>query len=445
MKKILFILLALCNFNFLQAGEWKLIDKDPFGITTVSVRSRIDCADTNNCIAVYWYNLDRLAERMTTDGGKTWFTTIIDTAPSWEQWLTRKWHNPNGVQYPDTNLIIITCEDGTYWITRDRGKNWTINQFDTFGIKASFCDSKHGAMLDWNNLYLTTDGGNNWKIINYKHIDSTMRLTGRIYVPDSTTIFIPVGKSEYSAYFYRTYNWGLTWERFDIPLDPSDLFFFNKTEGYCVSGPKVNTNVYKDQIFYTNNGGETWQKKIDTINKFPRGANGLRRVDFADRLNGIAIGPWYKTYRTIDGGETWLQDTSYSWDLKIHFGYLVDISYPSQHIVFAVDDVGDIHKYEETPTDVVETDNYHQEFLSYVFPNPNEGKMNLLIESKLIGSMKLTVFDLQGNLVYNSSIEKTSFSQQFELNFRQFTNGKYYYTLFTGNNKVGEGKFNIIK
>jgi len=59
--------------------------------------------------------------------------------------------------------------------------------------------------------------------------------------------------------------------------------------------------------------------------------------------------------------------------------------------------------------------------------------------------MKLTVFDLQGNFVNVSSIEKTSLTQQFELNLKHLTNGKYFYTIYAGNNKVGEGKFNLIK
>ncbi|ROL61971.1 hypothetical protein D9V86_03005, partial [Bacteroidetes/Chlorobi group bacterium ChocPot_Mid] len=307
MKKILFILLALCNFNFLQAGEWKLIDKDPFGITTVSVRSRIDCADTNNCIAVYWYNLDRLAERMTTDGGKTWFTTIIDTAPSWEQWLTRKWHNPNGVQYPDTNLIIITCEDGTYWITRDRGKNWTINQFDTFGIKASFCDSKHGAIISWDYLYTTKDGGYNWEKIHYTYVDSTQHFGTYLSVPEEQTIYIA-----WAPYFYRSYDWGKTWERLPIPLMPTGILFLNRKDGFIVRGFPVNGSYksLRDIIYSTNDGGDSWQLRLDTINKFPAGAYGLRKVSFADEKNGVVIGSWGKMYRTSDGGITWIQDTS---------------------------------------------------------------------------------------------------------------------------------------
>jgi hypothetical protein len=96
-------------------------------------------------------------------------------------------------------------------------------------------------------------------------------------------------------------------------------------------------------------------------------------------------------------------------------------------------------------TDAMEATYNHQEFLSYVFPNPNEGKMNLYIESKLTGSLKVVVFDLQGNFVNVSSIEKTSLTQQFELNLKHLTNGKYFYTIYAGNNKVGEGKFNLIK
>ena len=90
-------------------------------------------------------------------------------------------------------------------------------------------------------------------------------------------------------------------------------------------------------------------------------------------------------------------------------------------------------------------DDIHEEKDCFVFPNPNEGKMNLYVESKFTGSLKVVVYDLQGNFVNISNIEKTDFTQKIELDLKNLSNGKYHYVIFSGNNKIGFGKFSIIK
>ena len=69
----------------------------------------------------------------------------------------------------------------------------------------------------------------------------------------------------------------------------------------------------------------TWKTILDTNEQSSRG---LYAVDFADAMNGIAVGSRARILRTTDGGETWRTEWG-SAELMIFNESLFDVAYPA--------------------------------------------------------------------------------------------------------------------
>ncbi len=414
MKLFLIIcLIAIFPYSCI-AGKWELLDKGAMGHGEVRYMF-IECPTPCNCMVM----TDR-KDRMTTDCGKTWITTMHDTAiyrADTVYWGTYK-YNATSMSYPDTNFCIITFAYGFYLITRNQGKTWEINQIDSLNLPfisdVSFCNNKFGGLVTEKKIFLTRDGGRHWESID--NIDQRVSynlIFNKIFVLYSNTIFLTSldwdivrdinGKPFYEdtdskGYFYRSYDWGKTWKKLRaIRWRMNDIIFFNKKEGFVAGGPKVNTHIYKDLIYYTSNGGESWDHIIDTINPYPSNPAGLKRIDFADRMNGVALGAWYKMYRTTNGGLSWLQDTSFNYKIDWQ---LSNISYPDTNDLYGIVSFQQaIYKYNKNISDVSERANDITVISLYPNPITSSSSLNIKIKFGTMSSLDFQIINSTGIII----------------------------------------------
>jgi len=392
MLKIILVFLFL--FHPVLAENWELLDENPFGTLRVSYIG-MSCYDSNNYIAFGNYNDYSILCRLTSDGGDTWETITRDTIVSIADTMYYKDGGVRDAAYPDSNLIILTCDSGFYWRTTDRGMNWEINKLDCpFMLRTiDMLDSKVGAVASPNWLFLTTDGGKNWKD-NY-YLDSMEVFIDLNFISDSIIIALCYSTHTKKTFIMKTRDFGTNWERYSaMQYQFGEIYFFDEYEGFAVARPKVNTNVRKDVLYHTKDGGQTWQSIIDTIaNK----EDGLRHIRFADRNNGIVLGYKFKMYRTKDGGESWKRD--YSFDYAYAGDYFSDVAYPdTNNLLGCVLNNAKIFRFIENPVAVYEKkispDNL-------VYPNPiNRGENLNLHLSDFNKEMTIEMYSLLGVLTF---------------------------------------------
>ncbi|MCD4796891.1 MAG: carboxypeptidase regulatory-like domain-containing protein, partial [Candidatus Cloacimonetes bacterium] len=198
----------------------------------------------------------------TTDGGNSWTSTQINTAPSGgdtamifaldgnKAWAPIHTGNPQGIYYTD-----------------DGGQNWVRQESANYNLGGSFPNIAHffnendgfaqgDPVGGYYELYTTTDGGSTW--IRVPEVDIPAPLTG-----------------EFGIVGY-----------------------------YDAVGDNVWWGTNKGRVFRSNDKGYTWEVSVTTL-----GGSTYTDVTFKDAMNGIAQDKNAATTGTIcetsDGGVTW--------------------------------------------------------------------------------------------------------------------------------------------
>lgn len=245
--------------------------------------------------------------------------------------------------------------------TADGGRNWTRLPLDTKENinEIYFRNDDNGYVLAGSRIYLSNDGGRNWresKLINAGELKGltpdflSVRFTGRRkgWIVGS----VSNRRDEVvDSLVLHTTDGGETWQRVRVPakVELYHLDFANDERGWLVgdkgtilytedegitwakqtSGTSVSIyNVdFRDSkdgaavggegvILRTENGGETWRRVVTNVTRT------LLRVSFADDKNGWAVGGGGIILRTDDKGRTWLRQESGSLDSL--YGLYVD-------------------------------------------------------------------------------------------------------------------------
>lgn len=284
------------------------------------------------------------------------------------------------------NYMVGT--QATVMITWDGGRNWrevfslpskTVHYATTISTGEAAAPGHYLLVLDsmiripngWryeSSLRVTTDGGNDWRKVelpspSYVH-DLTM-LNEReglilfnhdgastLYYTDNGGLswsprplpegarpytLVMIGTSEWGVwgqdtaidtyYYYRTDNAGEGWERSQdsVPY----LRDFSAIDGRTIWGVggkgTGQGSLAHDFIQLSTDGGMTWKTILDTYEEYSRG---LYAVDFADPMNGIAVGSKSRILRTTDGGETWRTEWGTT-DLMVFSESFFDVAYPA--------------------------------------------------------------------------------------------------------------------
>lgn len=266
----------------------------------------------------------------TNDGGNTW-EALPDSG------------------YGNVHFVSSRVAWAGNFKTTDGGETWKYQEFNFPDLENSidkiyFADSLTGYAINYKTILKTNDGGNSWSI--QKEIDRSSINDIKFYNKDigwvcgsSGTIFKTIDggenwiglKKEVIANLYdvdfadsetgcavgdngsilHTDNGGITWEVQESNVDEfiKAIDFVNKNDGWAVGG---------DYILSTNNGGKEW--KISR--PFDLGDGSLIDVTFLDENTGFIVGNSYSLegsiiirkgviFKTVDGGQTWQQNTGY--------------------------------------------------------------------------------------------------------------------------------------
>jgi photosystem II stability/assembly factor-like uncharacterized protein len=139
----------------------------------------------------------------------------------------------------------------------------------------------------------------------------------------------------------------------------SSVFFTSPDTGYI-------TNLYKNEIYKTVNGGLDWTVKH-------AGSAGIKSIRFLNKDIGFAVGNGGSILKTTDGGDNWLQQISGTaqplasvFFISTDIGYVVGgHNYPANRVILKTTDGGG--------TWAVLTQNNEPSLISCYFVNENTG------------------------------------------------------------------------
>jgi hypothetical protein len=321
---IIAITIFCCNL-FAQSGSWRVVDSLRSKVDQTLTLKAIDCADTLNCVIAGNLGFIKPLASFSTNGGITWSIPLIDS-------ITKGDINPEvpamEIAYPDTSLCIMACDEGYYWLSRDKCKTWERFRLDSSSLNyIHFYNKSFGGMTSYNHFYRTTDGGYNWIKI-YKDdfgIEVQYLPYGieNVYYYNLQTIYLLLYRKDINDYIIKSDDGGITWNFIcSFPYRITRLVFLDKKNAIAVGKKETiqYSGINRDLIYKSTDGGNTWELKIDTLTK---GWAGLEHVYFSDNKNGVALGHFWDLWRTSDGGNNWIQDTSY---YKKSNNYAVDIA-----------------------------------------------------------------------------------------------------------------------
>ena len=414
------------NLCFSQNSKWQTIDSVRYYHNSSPYMSAyffkaIDCFDVNNCVAIGNLYGSYPWNRVTTNGGLTWETTLRDTF----KFDTKDsvWYFPapaSAIAYPSKNLCIIACDSGYFWRSTDNCQTWRkgkVNVKSKYTLKKiCFYNDKKGAVIDDEELFLTTNGGIDWEkaIINYPDsikpisVDEVSIINENlIYVILQCYVYDEIAKKlifKYTRFYFST-DFGKNWDFYEPDMyRPYKVKFINEKTGWALAIRLADsTNLFYSHVIYrTDDGGKSWFKQLDSVS-FPNPI-WLISIHFTDSLNGLALGYWYKLWRTTDGGRHWNLDNEYF--KRATKGYLIDIFLLNPDSFFGVvaDDNAYIYKYDNSTS----VDEYifrkEGEWLLQIIPNPAEefieiSNINPTLQRGVARNTDIRIFNVFGEVV----------------------------------------------
>lgn len=198
-------------------------------------------------------------------------------------------------------LVILTgaVEAQVGWTEAQRGeKGRDLNA-------VYFADEKRGWIGgDEGFISHTEDGGRSWS----KQSLTTKDAVNDIYFRSKEDGFVLAGNS-----IFTTSDSGQTWHesrRFyaeDFNRAVPELYsvrFIGKKKGWIVGSVSRNDVVVDSLVLFTNDGGNSWQRKIVPTH------GELIHLDFDNDKRGWVVGAGGTILKTEDGGETWTRQRS---------------------------------------------------------------------------------------------------------------------------------------
>lgn len=376
----------------------------------------------------------------------------------WEQY-SPTYNDINKMQIIDDEIIY--AQTGPHFFkTNDFGNNWSFVGTIELGVSASvsaykFVNENIGYATDSDGyVFKTIDGGETWEKTN-NGLRVTIGYIRSIDFIDENTGVIS-GGSGYIDEISRTTDGGNTWTtviNFEIF---NKIQFINSQIGYAFKPNKV---------FKTIDSGITWEEI------FTNTSADIRSFHFVNGNLGYLVGHNSLIYRTIDGGENWVQlyipNDSYKLIKfrSIDEGYVLNnngemlktedggthwVKYhnllPITFIEFKDDFVfiggpnGRIYKNKDIAPDL-NTIDLQKVDLFTIYPNPTSDYLNILLhESNELDSIEL--FDSNGR-IFQPSYNQIS-NKNLKLDITHFPTGVYFLKANFKNKKSVAKRF-IIK
>ncbi len=282
-----------------------------------------------------------------------------------------------------------------------------------------FANDLSGWCSGHDKLAATTDGGDNWDIINDIELESIH------FINDD------LGWGRNNDGIHKTTNGGDNWELTSFSGSSSDIFFINEITGWAATG---------SMIYKTINGGASWFLQADESQQ-------INAVYFVNSDTGYAIGNNGLILKTIDGGggEIPVELTSFTasaqgkyiilnWETATelnNFGFKIyrklndnkfefinftegngTSSEPHNYIFKDYPCQNGEYKYQLKQIDyngaekIYESGNvvynHYQELQISAFPNPFNGLLNIEYNAPEGGDVQIGVFSLTGESIYKT-------------------------------------------
>lgn len=241
----------------------------------------------------------------------------------WQSQRSNTTESLRGVSVVDRNEIWASGTHGTYLVSRDAGRHWTVNHVE----RADKLDFR-GLKAFHNEAFLLAAGpGDKSRIYHWRagH-DWQLQFTNRepkgffdcMAFSDPSHGFVVGDPVNGKFQILRTRNGGLTWKFIDpevLPpaLDGEGAFAASNS---CITTTGANiwfaTGGPVARVFHSHDGGETWSvTNTPILHGTP--SQGIFSVAFRDPLHGSIAGGDYQhpeqsgpnLATTDDGGKTW--------------------------------------------------------------------------------------------------------------------------------------------
>jgi photosystem II stability/assembly factor-like uncharacterized protein len=374
MKKVIILLVALVAINSTKA-KWM-----PQNSGTTKNLNSVYFQDANIGYAVG--NFGTILK--TIDGGASW-DSLASGTPAF---LKSVYFTDTIIGYAVGNNVILKTING--------GTNWSESVFDPYLYLNSvfFPDANIGYAVgtyhDPKMMYVsgyilkTTDGGITWTQLPFAPYNYSLI---SVYFTD-INIGYAVGSycggwGENTAYIIKTIDGGATWSEFSSQLyfDLLSVFFSDNNTGYAAGTDGYGANGI---IFKTTDAGTTWDTLLTT--------NALNSIYFTDVNSGYAVGNYGKIIKTIDGGVSWITQTS-----GTPLSNLYSVFFPSVDVGYVVGDSGIILKTTNGGLTGFYESGIESQLLK-ITPNPAKDKITIL--STLIKEdIQLSIFNVSGEKV----------------------------------------------
>lgn len=215
---------------------------------------------------------------------------IIYTSNSGETWKTI--YTGSVFDFQMINKTKGFLAGGGLYKTTDGGENWSLIEYaDIHFLKVFFKDDKNGLAIGYNrnNSYLTlakktTDGGETW-------VSCQNSINGYPYNSYNCKTAIKVLINGYLL--YTTFDMGDTWtiSNYNFYIDQNTpVFFVDDRTGYYVN--------YNGVLYKTENGGIDWVMN----QQLPNRGSGYSSIYFTDINNGWIAGYGATILATKNGG-----------------------------------------------------------------------------------------------------------------------------------------------
>jgi photosystem II stability/assembly factor-like uncharacterized protein len=348
----------------------------------------------------------------TIDGGNSWKLDSVKTSISLppDQGLT----NISAIN-PDTAWVATYSPANTtisgVFRTNDGGVSWTKQNSAAFNVNSfpdfiHFWDKNNGIVFADPNpsafeIYTTTDGGATWVSVPSANIAAPLSneygVTGCYAVIGNT-----VWEATSSGRVLKSADMGLHWTVSTILANKqlNTLTFKDQNTGLCQVGAK------NDTLMRTTDGGATWTI-VNLTGAYLKGdlcyAPGINPM-FVSVGASFVLGTSYST----DDGTTWTSIESTDRHTCVSFlntsiGWSGAFTSPTAG--------GGMFKWSSN----IGIEEYKNILGLKLYPNPNNGTFHITQENAKNGSTQISVCDLVGKIVYNTSMRINTTEEDLDL------------------------------
>ena len=373
------------------------------------------------------------------------------------------WHSI-GLPISSVRKIAINSNDdifATVWgINRstDEGQSWeTINNgIDNYDIRAITVSNNGDIYIgaipqNWsvNNLYRSTDNGENWAPVLSFPLNSLVAVTGLASGPNGEIVAVGSGMG---SICHISTDIGLTWTdvRHNLTFGPGevainslgDIFVSGGNQGLwrlpatdtiwiqAATFPVYEFFIASNDYIYTKeaksiDNGQTWTTIGNGSYIYSFAENSIGHLFFGTNEYGQGV------YRSVDFGETW-ELISDGLPTSININAL---TVDSEDYVYA--GTGGKSIFKTTTSTVTDVDNINFVptgfSLEQNYPNPFNPSTKINWQSPVGSWQTLKIYDILGNEVATLVNEyKTAGSYEVEFSADELTSGIYFYKLKAG-------------